>query len=175
MLGFRHDPFMLHQANARSFSYNDPTVGATRDTSLLTLFTERVVKKVNSFWNIPSMLIGKRRIRFNFVFQFKLTEWRISHNCGSEEPPWTPAVSKVHCKSVMAKLLVSRPLAQGMTSILHSNILTFRISSCVVGISGLELIGSTVSMERVGTETTAWIKMTANTPQTLALATPIDL
>lgn len=48
-------------------------------------------------------------------------------------------------------------------------------SSCLVGLSGIALSGSTVTVETSGSETTSWIQMTANVPQTLSLSNPISM
>jgi hypothetical protein len=52
--GFRHDPVMLHQANGATFSYDDPVKGVTHDTSFISLFIERVVDEMISYYSLPS-------------------------------------------------------------------------------------------------------------------------
>ncbi len=68
--GFRYDPFMLHQANVRFFSYNDPVTHTTRSVSLATLWLERVLKQTASFYQLPSTIY--LLMKFYRAYQFVL-------------------------------------------------------------------------------------------------------
>jgi hypothetical protein len=60
-IGFRNDPFMMHQTNAATFLYNDPTpdarfaFGSSYNTSLIALFMQRVAGDLMLYYNLPSM------------------------------------------------------------------------------------------------------------------------
>jgi len=143
-LAFRHDPFMMHQANGRYFSYDDPVAGITHNVSLLTLFTDRVVQKVMSLYNLP--IVTLRLTDLAQVWKTRLA----MDNCG----------------------------ATTTLEIQNGNIVAITISTtstCSVGISGITLSGSTVTMNTMGSETTAWVAMTAGVSQTLTLVNPVSL
>eukprot|EP00026_Physarum_polycephalum_P003031 Phypoly_transcript_03040.p1 GENE.Phypoly_transcript_03040~~Phypoly_transcript_03040.p1 ORF type:complete len:833 (+),score=110.97 Phypoly_transcript_03040:44-2542(+) len=143
-LAFRHEPFMLHQANGRSFTYNDPVAGVTRSISLVTLFTDRVVRKLASYYNLP--IVTQK-------FSDLAATWRSRYNadmCGFS------ATLQINGGLIVAIQVTSQ-------------------QTCTVGLSGIALSGSSVSVEQVGSEITSWISLTANTLQILTLSTPISL
>ncbi len=74
-IAFRHDPFMMHQVshslfhslckylslilmqtNGYSFVYDDPISGTTHNASLISLFMERIINEMMTYFNLPSML-----------------------------------------------------------------------------------------------------------------------
>jgi len=142
---FRHDPFMMHQANGRMFSYEDPVAGVTHKVSMLTLWTDRVVKTLMSYFNMP--IVAPKMSDLVKIWKNRLA----MDTCGLE-----------------ATLLIT------VDNLLVGIELTSQ-NDCMVAISGLTLSGSTVTMETVGLETTAWIQMTANVLQELTLVTPLAL
>jgi len=141
---FKHDPFMMHQANGATFSYNDPVAGETHDVSLITLWMGRVVDEMVSYFSLP--IVTTQMDTLVKIFQQRQT----MDGCG------ITTTLNVGNKQVVSVTVTST-------------------SSCQLSLSGLTLSGSTVTMETVGTETTAWIQLTANSPQTFNLATPIPL
>jgi len=48
-------------------------------------------------------------------------------------------------------------------------------STCTVSLSGLSLSGSNVIVEQAGSEVTSYISMSAGSPQTISLSTPVSL
>jgi len=52
-VAFRHDPFMMHQANGGVFLYDDPILGVTHNCSLISLWTSRVIAEMLTYYNLP--------------------------------------------------------------------------------------------------------------------------
>jgi len=141
-IGFRHDPFMLHQANAATFSYKDPVAGKTRNVSLVSLWIERVVDELMTYFNLP--IVSPQMSTLVQTFQQRQT----MDSCGI-----TTTLNIDSNNNVVGINVVST-------------------QTCKMSLSGVVLSGSAVSMETLGVETTAWIDLTANVPQSFTLATP---
>jgi len=143
-LAFRHDPFMLHQANGRFFSYDDPVAGITHNVSFITLFTDRVVRKMITYYAMP-------------IYAHRLTD--------------LAKIWKTRTAMDLCGFSATLQIQNGQVVSIQAS----STSSCLVGLSGLQLTGPTVTMETVGPETTAWIQMTAGVTQTLNLVTPLSV
>jgi len=143
-VAFRQDPFMFHQANAMAFSYNDPVAGKSHNVSLISLWMERVVNELMSYFSMP--IYQPQMDELIEIFQTRQT----MDGCG-----------------VVTTISVSNGEITKIT--ISGN------ESCKLGLSGVDLSGSTVSMETVGSELTAWIELTASQSQSFMLSTPIPL
>lgn len=160
MISFRHDPFMMHQTNAATFTFADTLKGTTYNTSLIALFIERVLDEVITYYNLPSMCpplnIFLRSIAVitpqmdTIVDMFKQRDTMDS--CGMTTTLGVNAKGQIVDVSVVGS------------------------ATCQVSISGVTLSGSTVTMETYGPETTAWVNVAGGSAaQLFTLATPIAM
>jgi len=144
-VGFRHDPFMFHQANAATFSYADPVAGVTHDVSLISLWTGRVATQLVSYFNLP--LIQWQMDDLVQVFKQR----QAMDVCGI-----TVTYNVDSAKQITGVSIIS-------------------LESCQMALSGVLLSGSTVVTETVGVETTSWINLTAGVKQTFTFSNPISV
>jgi hypothetical protein len=133
-IAWRHDPFMLHQANGATFVYNDPFYGGVpRNVSLISLWMERAVKELMTYFSIP--IYQPQMYELVEIFQQRMA----MDSCG-----------------VTATLGVSADLTQVLGITVVSN------STCQLSISGGAVItDGLVRMESYSVETTAWINITS--------------
>lgn len=142
-IAFRHDPFMFHQANGATFLYDDPVAGIVHNVSLISLWAERVVDQLLSYYTLPLYQPKMDDLVTIFKNRLAMDECNITVTLGLDSTRKVVGVS------------------------------TTGTNSCQLILSGVTLSGSSVTMETYGVETTAYINLTANTQQTFTLSTPL--
>jgi hypothetical protein len=144
-IGFRHDPFMLHQANGATFSYDDPVKGATWNTSLIALWMERVVTEMMTYYSLP-------------IYQ----------------PQMDTLVQMFQQRDAMDACGITTTLGVSIEGQIVSVGITSQ-NTCEMSLSGgAVLSGDGVTMETYGPETTAWVQLTASTPLSFTIP-PVQL
>ena len=145
-VAWRQDPFMFHQANAMTFSYDDPVAGITHNVSLISLWAGRVVDELMSYFSLP--ITHPQMWKLIEIFQQR----DAMDSCGI-----TTTLGVDENKQVVSIAITST-------------------SSCQMSLSGILLPSSTtVTTETVGVENTSWITLTAGTAQTFLLSIPRPL
>jgi len=134
--------YYTSQANAATFSYDDPVAGVTHNVSLVSLWIQRVVDELMSYFNLP--IVQPQMSSLVQIFQQRQS----MDGCGI-----TTTLDIDSNRNVVGITVVST-------------------QTCQLSLSGVTLSGSTVSMETAGVETTAWINLAANVAQTFTIASP---
>jgi len=148
-LAFRHDPFMLHQANAMIFPYSDPFHGGTvRNVSMISLFMERSALEMASYYTYP--VIHHQMDTLVHIFKQRQS----MDGCGINATLGIDANNNIVEVTVVGS------------------------STCQMSLSGVALPSTstgTATMETYATETTAWINLVAGVAQYFFPATPIPM
>eukprot|EP00026_Physarum_polycephalum_P002197 Phypoly_transcript_02202.p1 GENE.Phypoly_transcript_02202~~Phypoly_transcript_02202.p1 ORF type:complete len:872 (+),score=170.46 Phypoly_transcript_02202:200-2815(+) len=149
-IAFRHDPYMLHQTNAATFLYEDPTpdarfgFGSTYNTSLVGLFVQRIVGDMLLYYSLPIVTVQMD----NVVNMFQ--QRQTMDACGL-----TATLGVTDGKVVDVSVTSS--------------------AACTVSLSGLSLSGDNVDVEIVGPETTSFIDLDSATSQSFSLSSSLSL